>query len=156
MKNWQQYQLAEPILLEIENRFDRLQKFEEKYLNSQAHGYQSDEAETARAAILESIKAEAQSLPGKVYYWLYPFYKGNFLKLVAALGACGAMEKQKDDEASRAAFYSFFKTVPFDERLQLGERLNNPELTEQAHRIKNKIIAKRSAVKDFLNSNYGN
>lgn len=156
MKNWQQYQLAEPILLEIESRFDRLQKFEEKYLQSQNMGYQSEEVESAKEALLESIKSEASQLPGKVYYWLYPFYKGNFLRLVAALGACGVMEKQKDDEISRNAFYQFFKTVPFDERLQLGERLNNPELTEQAQKIRTKITAKRNAVEDFLNSNHAN
>ena len=157
MKNWQEFQKAEPILLEIESRFERLQKFESRYLSSQEeHGYQSRDVEAARDAIMESIRAEAAHINGKVYYWLYPFYRGNFLKLVAALGACGLMEKQKDDEISRTAFYSFFRTVPFEERLQLGERLNQPELTEQAHRIRNKIKAKRSAVQDFLNQNHAN
>ena len=158
MKNWQEFQQAEPILLRIESRFQKLKRFESRYPASEAnlHGFDEEDIILAKEALLESIKSDVASIPGKVYYWLYPFYGGNFLHLVAALGACGAMEKQRDDERSRNAFYQFFKTVPIDERLQLGERLNQPELTEQAKRIQARIQAKRKTVQDFMDKNHAN
>ncbi|MEO0468126.1 MAG: hypothetical protein AAF206_00795 [Bacteroidota bacterium] len=158
MNSWQEFQTSEPVLLEIERRFDRLQNFERRYAPDQeaVHGFSVADIATAREAMLESIRSEAEAIPGKVYYWLYPFYSGNFLRLVAALGMCGAMDRQKDDEESRQAFYRFFKTVPMDERMQLGERLNHPELTEQAKKIQKKLTAKRKAVKNFMDLNHGN
>lgn len=158
MKNWQQYQLAEPILQEIEGRFERLQKFESRYPESMAEelGLTPEDIRSARAALFESLKAEASLINGKVYYWLYPFYKGNFLTLVAALGSIGAMDKQKDDDESRAAFYRFFRSVPMEERLLLGERLDHPELTAQAKRIQTKIHNRRKNVESFVNKNFAN
>ncbi|MEL6589873.1 MAG: hypothetical protein AAFQ68_07335, partial [Bacteroidota bacterium] len=82
--------------------------------------------------------------------------KGNFLTLVAALGSVGAMDKQKDDDESRAAFYHFFRSVPMEERLLLGERLDHPELTAQAMRIQSKIQARKDKVTDFVNKNFAN
>lgn len=158
MKNWQQYQQAEPILQEIEGRFERLQKFESRYPESMAEelGLTPEDIRAARAALFESLKAEASLIDGKVYYWLYPFYKGNFLTLVAALGSVGAMDRQKDDEVSRAAFYRFFRSVPMEERLLLGERLDHPELTEQAQKIQTKIQNRRQKVESFVNKNFAN
>ncbi|MFK7921116.1 MAG: hypothetical protein AB8H47_04125 [Bacteroidia bacterium] len=158
MKNWQQYQKAESILQEIEGRFERLQKFESRYPESMAAelGLTPEDIQAARAALFESLKAEASLIDGKVYYWLYPFYKGNFLTLVAALGSIGAMDRQKDDDESRAAFYRFFRSVPMEERLLLGERLDHPELTEQAKRIQTKIQTRRKKVESFVNDNFAN
>lgn len=158
MRNWQEFQQAEPILRRIEERFQKLKRFEARYPASEVdtHGFNEEDILLAKEALLESIKSDASNIPGKVYYWLYPFYPGNFLHLVAALGSCGAMEKQKDDENSRNAFYQFFKTVPIDERLQLGERLNQPELTEQAKRIQAKIQAKKSSVQSYMDQNHAN
>lgn len=158
MKNWQQYQTAEPILQEIEGRFERLQKFESRYPESMAEelGLTPEDIQAARAALFESLKAEASLIDGKVYYWLYPFYKGDFLTLVAALGSIGAMDRQKDDDDSRAAFYRFFRSVPMEERLLLGERLDHPELTEQAKRIQTKIQTRRKKVESFVNDNFAN
>lgn len=158
MKNWQQFQEAEPVLLEIEGRFDRLQKFETRYPESKAAelGLTPEDIRSAKSALVESLKAEASLVKGKIYYWLYPFYKGNFLTLVAALGSVGAMDKQKDDEESRAAFYRFFRSVPMEERLLLGERLDHPELTAQAMRIQSKIQARKDKVTNFVNENFAN
>lgn len=158
MKNWKQYQEAEPILLRIEQRFSRLQNFERRYPANQTHlhGFSEEDLEHAKEALLESIRSDAAILPGKVFYWLYPFYSGNFLQLVAALGSSGMMDKQKDDPETRNAFYQFFKTVPLDIRLGLGEKLNQPELTQQARRIQAKIQAKKSLVKSHLDKNFSN
>ncbi|MEL7535004.1 MAG: hypothetical protein AAFN10_27120 [Bacteroidota bacterium] len=158
MKNWQQYQQAEPILQEIEGRFERLQKFESRYPESMAEelGLTPEDIRAAREALFESLKAEASLIDGKVYYWLYPFYKGNFLTLVAALGSVGAMDRQKDDDESRSAFYRFFRSVPMEERLLLGERLDHPELTEQAQKIQTKIQNRRQKVESFVNKNFAN
>ena len=158
MKNWKQYQQAEPILLRIEHRFSRLQSFERRYPANQTHlhGFSPDDITHAKEALLESIRSEAATLPGKVYYWLYPFYEGNFLQLVAALGSCGMMDKQTDDPESRNAFYQFFRTVPLNIRLGLGKKLNHPELTEQALRIQAKINAKKALVKSHLDKNFSN
>ena len=158
MKSWKEFREAEPVLKRIERRFSQLQRFEKKY---QALGFPDEEfseqdLQDAKAALLESIKADAMHVKGKVYYWLYPFYTGNFLQLVAALGSCGMMEKQKDDPQSRNAFYAFFKTVPLQERLELGKRLNHPELTEQATKIQKKIQAKKDALKKHMNQHHAN
>lgn len=158
MKNWKQYQQAEPILLRIEQRFARLQSFQQRYPADQTHihGFSPEDITHAIEALLESMRSEALILPGKVYYWLYPFYSGNFLQLVAALGRCGMMDKQTDNEETRNAFYQFFKTVPLDIRLGLGKKLNHPELTEQALRIQAKIKAKKALVKSHLDKNFSN
>lgn len=158
MKNWQEFQLAEPILKRIERRFTKLQNFERRYksVNAEVHGFSQNDLDETKEIILESIRDEAAMIPGKVYYWLYPFYSGNFLQLVAALGHCGMMERQKDDAESRNAFYQFFKTVPIDERLQLGERLNHPELTDQAIKIQKKIKARKDALRSHLNEHFAN
>ncbi|MEM7370913.1 MAG: hypothetical protein AAF587_20025 [Bacteroidota bacterium] len=158
MKNWKQYQQAEPILLRIEQRFSRLQSFQKRYPADQTHlhGFSPEDISHAKEALLESIRTDALLLPGKVYYWLYPFYSGNFLQLVAALGRSGMMDKQKDNPESRNAFYQFFKTVPLDIRLGLGQKLNHPELTQQALRIQAKIKAKKALVKSHLDENFSN
>lgn len=159
MKSWQEFRQAEPLLQRIERRFTQLQEFENKHkeeLENDSSQFSADDIFTAKKALLESIKAEAENLPGKVYYWLYPFYEGNFLQLVAALGSCGVMDKQKDDPESRSAFYRFFRTVPMKERLMLGQKLEQPELTEQAIRIQRKIQAKRAAVRTHINKHHSN
>ncbi|WNJ19963.1 hypothetical protein [Pontibacter sp. G13] len=158
MRNWEEFRKAEPTLQRIEERYAKLLRFEQKYPQGQAHvhGFTSEDLMEARNAMLSSIKVEARSLNGKIYYWLYPFYRGNFLKLVAALGSCGLMDKQKDDPESRNAFYKFFKTVPMEEKLHLGKRLNQPELTEKAMAIQQKIQQKKRAVKDHMDKYHGN
>ncbi|MDX2249453.1 MAG: hypothetical protein SF052_21900 [Bacteroidia bacterium] len=158
MKTWKQFKLEEPKLLRIEQRFTKLQNFERKcqQLSSGAGLLDIEDIKETREVILESIRAEAGTIQGKIYYWLYPFYAGNFLQLVAALGHCGLMEKQKDDAESRNAFYGFFRTVPVEERLQLGARLNHPELTQQSIQIQQKIQAKKDALKSHLNSHHAN
>ena len=159
MKSWQEFRQVEPLLRRIERRFTQLQSFEKKYkegLEEDSPHFSEEDILTAKNALLESIKSEAESLPGKVYYWLFPFYEGNFLQLVAALGSCGVMDKQKDDPESRSAFYKFFRTVPMKERLLLGQKLKQPELTEQAIRIQKKIQARRTAVRSHMNKHHSN
>ena len=158
MYSWSEFQQVVPLLQRIEARFARLRRFEAKYpVNAtHIHGFTEADIQHAREALLASLKADAQAVSIKMYYWLYPFYPGDFMCLVAAMGAVGVMEKQKDDEASRKAFYNFFRTVPMEERLQLGARLNNPELTEQAAAIQAKIKSKRSAVKNHMDSFHAN
>lgn len=158
MKNWEQFQLAHPTLLKIEKYYSQLVKFLKEYSPSESHfhGLTTDDIIDTRAAILQAMAEEANGINGKVYYWLYPFYEGNFLQLVAALGACNYMEKQKDDDESRRAFYRFFRTVPIEERLKLGDRLEEPELTDQAFRLQEKIKARKAQIKfklDTMNSN---
>lgn len=159
MKSWQEFREIEPQLQRIEKRFTQLQSFEKKYiadLEEDSPHFSEEDIQTAKKALLESIRVEAQRLPGKVYYWLFPFYEGNFLQLVAALGSCGVMDKQKDDPESRSAFYTFFRTVPMAERLLLGKKLKHPELTEQAIKIQKKIQAKRNAVRTHINKHHAN
>jgi len=159
MKSWQEFRTIEPLLQRIEKRFTQLQSFEKKYtaeLDDEDSPFSEEDILTAKKALLESIRAEAERLPGKVYYWLFPFYEGNFLQLVAALGSCGVMDKQKDDPESRSAFYKFFRTVPMKERLLLGQKLKHPELTEQAIRIQKKIQAKKNAVRSHINKHHAN
>lgn len=150
------FQQAEPLLLSIEERYNRLVEFEKAHDRTLHSHITKDQLNQARESLLESIRGEMDKVEGKIYYWLYPFYSGDFLQLVAALGSAGAMEKQKDDEESRNAFYRFFKTVPLQERLGLGKKLNNPELTEQAERIQSKIQAKKKNIRHFLNKHHAN
>ncbi|MEZ4826468.1 MAG: hypothetical protein R3C61_09260 [Bacteroidia bacterium] len=158
MKTWKEFKQVEPILQRIEKRFTRLQGLERTYhkLNPENSGITPEEIKETREVILESIREEAGGIEGRIYYWLYPFYSGNFLQLVAALGNCGMMETQKDDAESRNAFYNFFRTVPMEERLQLGERLNHPELTQQSIRIQEKIQEKKVALQEHINRNFSN
>lgn len=158
MNSWQDFVAAEPILQQIEDRFARLQAFEQTFetygLNE--FGLSDMDLRDTREMILERIRVDACQIPGKVYYWLYPFYKGDFLRLVAALGASGAMEKQKDDDESRQAFYRFFRSIPIQERLQLGKRLNHPRLAQEAEVIQQKISDRRSTVKQLLDTQFSN
>lgn len=158
MKTWKEFKLAEPTLQRIERRFAKLQVFERSYykLNPESSCIGPEDMKETREVILDSIRAEAETVEGKIYYWLYPFYSGNFLQLVAALGNCGMMETQKDDAESRNAFYNFFRTVPIEERLQLGERLNHPELTQQSIRIQEKIQARKESLQTHINRYHAN
>lgn len=158
MYSWSEFQQVLPLLQRIEARFARLRRFEEKYPENltHIHGFTVEDIQHAKAALLASLKADAKAVPLKLYYWLYPFYSGDFMCLVAAMGTAGEMEKQKDDDQSREAFYKFFRSVPMEERLQLGARLNNPELTQQAARIQAKIKAKRSEVKGHMDIFHAN
>ncbi|MEM7658285.1 MAG: hypothetical protein AAF399_19320 [Bacteroidota bacterium] len=158
MKNWQQYKESEALLLQIEARFSRLKRFEARTTeeNQELHGFTSDDIEIASQALKESINADISRLPGKVYYWIFPFYPGNFLQLVAALGSANAMDRQRNDPQSRQAFYQFFRTVPMEIRLGLGEKLNHPELSAQAKVIQKKIHAKKNKVKSYMDDHFGN
>lgn len=158
MRNWEEFKTVHPLLLRIESTYQRLEQFVNHYPASESHihGLSSEDIQDAKEVILEEIRMDAASIPGRIYYWLYPFYEGNFLKLVAALGACNMMESQKDDVHTQKAFYRFFRTVPMAERLKLGDRLNQPELTEKAMRIQEKIKARKAQIKirlDKLHSN---
>lgn len=158
MYSWSEFQQVVPLLQRIEARFSRLKRFEDKYpVNAtHLHGFTEEDIRHAREALLASLKSDAEAVGIKMYYWLYPFYPGDFMRLVAAMGAVGEMEKQTDNAASRKAFYHFFRTVPMEERLQLGARLKNPELTEQAAQIQAKIKAKRTEVKGHFDSFHAN
>ncbi|MEO1450447.1 MAG: hypothetical protein AAFV07_13030 [Bacteroidota bacterium] len=158
MYSWSEFQQVVPLLQRIEARFARLRRFEAKYPPNAGHihGFTEEDIQHAKEALMTSLQADAEAVSIKMYYWLYPFYPGDFMCLVAAMGAAGAMEKQQDDPASRKAFYNFFRTVPMEERLQLGARLNNPELSEQAARIQAKIKAKRSEVKGHMDTFHAN
>lgn len=158
MKNWEEFQLAHPTLQKIERSYSQLVEFLKDYTPSESHihGLTMDDILDTRAAILAAMADEARSISGKVYYWLYPFYEGNFLALVAALGACNYMEKQKDDEESKRAFYHFFRTVPVEERLKLGDRLGDPQLTDEAFQIQKKIKARKTQIKHKLDKLHSN
>lgn len=158
MKDWNQFISAEPILFTIEARYSRLQELEQA---ARQHGYGADadlifDWTDARNILLEGIRREAERLPGKIYYWLYPFYRGDFLQLVAALGACGAMEQQRDDDESRLAFYEFFRSVPLEERLELGQRLGAPHLAREAADIQQKIQQRKTGIKLIIDQHFGN
>jgi hypothetical protein len=158
MRNWQEYLLAEPLLRDLEQRYAKLKRFERQFTpeTSHEHGFSAADLAHAKSAMMESIRVDATRIPGKVYYWLFPFYPGNFLQLVAALGSCDAMDQQRDDPESRETFYQFFRSVPLDIRLGLGTKLNQPELTQQAISIQNKIHAKRTQVKEHLDDHFAN
>ncbi|MEO0899176.1 MAG: hypothetical protein AAFY71_22380 [Bacteroidota bacterium] len=145
-------------MLRIESTYQRLEQFVNRYPASESHihGLSEEDIQDAKEVILEEIRMDAASIPGRIYYWLYPFYEGNFLKLVAALGACNMMDTQKDDPETQTAFFRFFKTVPMQERLKLGEKLNQPELTEKAIRIQEKIKARKAHIKIRLDKFHSN
>jgi hypothetical protein len=158
MKNWNQFIASEPILFTIEARYGRLQELEQA-ARQQGYSASSDlifDWSDARNILLEGIRREAERLPGKVYYWLYPFYRGDFLQLVAALGACGAMDQQRDDEESRLAFYEFFRSVPLEDRLELGQRLGAPRLARESAEIQQKIEERKTGIKQIIDQNFGN
>lgn len=142
---------------EIERRFTQLKTLENRL--QIVHGEENlteKDADVVISTVMLSIVEDAAPLSGKVYYWLYPFYEGNFLQLVAALGASGVMEKQKDTQASRLAFYKFFRTVPIAVRLKLGERLNQPELAKEAAAIQAKITKRKMDVQTYMKKYHSN
>ncbi|MDX1905796.1 MAG: hypothetical protein SF053_02090 [Bacteroidia bacterium] len=154
MQTWQDYLTYEPILLRIESLYTRLLQLEEAWLGRDTAA--TELLSETRILLQEAIRTEAARIPGKLYYWMYPFYSGDFLRLVAALGCAGAMERQEDTADSRAAFYSFFKTVPLQTRLKLGQRLNHPELTARAQQIEDKLRERRDTIKQTLDAMYAN
>ncbi len=158
MKNWNEFQSAHPKLQKIEETYLSLHRFLKAYPLSkqEVHGLDEADLKYTREAVLEEMKKLAKELPGRVYYWLFPFYKGDFMKLVSALGACGAMGKQRDDPESRRTFYRFFRTVPVEERLKIGERLNQPELTAQSKEIQDKIKVRKTKIKLQLDQLHAN
>ena len=158
MNSWQEFQSVLPLLQRIEARYAHLQRLEESFepTEVEALGFHTADLDLARQALLASIRSEGDGLSGKVFYWLYPFYPGQFLRLVAALGSCGLMEKQQDDAASRDRFMRFFQTVPLQERLALGERLNHPGLIALADRIQRKVEDRRSRIKAEIDTHFAN
>ncbi|MCI4668758.1 MAG: hypothetical protein MRZ79_11530 [Bacteroidia bacterium] len=158
MKNWEEFQSIHPTLQRIENTYIQLVEFLQEYSPSESHihGLTEEDIVETRASILEVMAKDANKITGRIYYWLYPFYEGNFLKLVAALGACNSMEKQEDDDESRKAFYRFFRTVPVEERLKIGDRLNDPGLTQQAIKIQDKIKTRKAQIKIKLDKFHSN
>ncbi|GAB4417633.1 MAG: hypothetical protein OHK0039_28260 [Bacteroidia bacterium] len=143
MKDWFAFRRAMPLLQRIEQHYAALQALDPSDLAS-------------RAVLGDQLLADAHALPGQVYYWMYPFYEGDFLRLVAALGYCGAMQPQQDDPASRLAFYALFRTVPMDVRLRLGECLQHPGLIAQADAIRDKIDLRRETLKSHLDKHFAN
>lgn len=157
MNTWQEFQAIHPLLLRIEERYTRLLNFESKFEDPPTgFEFSEEDLDAVRSAVYDSIRYDAQELTDKMYYWLYPFYDGNFLRLVAALGACGIMHKQQDNQASRMAFYKFFRSVPLEERLKLGEKLNQPDLAEQAARIEAKLTKRKSMLKAYMEKYHSN
>ncbi|RMG73596.1 MAG: hypothetical protein D6722_03535 [Bacteroidetes bacterium] len=158
MNSWQEYQEVLPLLQQIEERYTLILRLEEKFQLSEAAelGFSGADLQAARQALLASIRMDGGALSGKIFYWLYPFYPGQFLRLVAALGSCGLMDKQQDDAASRQRFMRFFRTVPLQERLSLGKRLNHPGLIAQADKIQEKLDDRRDELKTYLDRYYAN
>ena len=159
MKNWKQYQQAEPILLRIEQRFARLQSFERRYPANQTHlhgFFLLRTSPTPERHWSKVSKAKQHPFLAKYITGCTHFTVAISYRLVAALGSSGMMDRQKDDPESRNAFYQFFRTVPLNIRLGLGQKLNHPELTEQALRIQAKIKAKKALVKSHLDKNFSN
>jgi hypothetical protein len=158
MNSWQEYQRAEPLLRQIEETYAQLERFEQSHPpeGSDHHGVTAQHLRALRQSVLKSIAADVRLLPGRVYYWLYPFYRGDFARLSRVLSLLGGIENRHDHPGARQTFYRFFRSLPREARKSLDAHLNDPELSRRSEAIQSRIDAMRSNVKARLDQEASN
>jgi hypothetical protein len=158
MNSWQDYERAEPLLRQIEETYAQLEYFEQTHPSDEAarHGVTVQHLRAVRQSVLRSIAEEVRRLPGRVYYWLYPFYRGDFARLSRVLTLLGGMENRRDHPDARRAFYRFFRSLPPEARRHLDSQLNDPELSRRSQAIQTRIQQMRNEVKSKLDRDAAN
>lgn len=158
MNSWQAYQRTEPLLRQIEETYAQLEHFEQMHPPelSARHGVTERHLQAVRQSVLTRLATDAAHLPDKVYYWLYPFYRGDFARLSRVLALLGYFEPRRDQPAARKAFFHFFRSLPPEARARLDAQLNDPELHRQSAAIQQRITAMKSALKSQLDQDAAN
>lgn len=158
MNNWKEFVEAEPLLLRVEENFQRYQRIlrmQRLLPPGDAHEVQAG-IDAARQAMVRRIRRDMQQVGGKVSHWMYPYYEGDFMVLVAALGYCGLMDQQRDDRESRRAFAAFYQSVP----PEVHAMLLNPALHPDARKVRPRERLRHQAmlhqVKTLLDTFYAN
>ena len=158
MYSWQDFRTAEPLLIQVEQTYAQLLRFEETHDHDsyQVHGFENQDVTQVSESVLTMIREELGRLPGKVYYWLLPFYSGNFHVLTQALERAGTRYEAKDTRKSRQVFYRFFLSLPEEQRLRLGTHIKSPELIKRSEEIRTEISRQKSKLKDLLDRRHAN
>lgn len=158
MNSWQDYQVAEPILREAELTYAQFERFQQTYPSNKVHehGIDARRMQKVRQSVLSNIAAEVNRLPGKVYYWLCPFYPGDFALLTRALIEVGHVEVRRSHPSARRAFYQFFRSLPPGAKDRLGREINDPELLQRSQAIQTQINSLKSSLKQRLDRDAAN
>ncbi len=158
MTTWAQYQTLIPTLTRIEEAYAQLEVFERYYRqeDSESHGLtRADIADVKRETIM-ALRREILGLPAKVYYWLLPFYPGDFLVLLRAIKAMGGYDPEEKSFNAKRDFYQFFLSLPFAERVILGLELGSTDLVQRTSSLLEKIEDKKEEITKQLNQHHGN
>ncbi len=158
MYTWNQYKSAESALIHIEETYAQLELFEKYYHpdNQEWHGLDQDDIEDVISQTEVALKSEISSLPGPVYYWLMPFYPGNFLTLIKAIKKLGKIDPELKTRKSAQSFYRFFMSLPYAEKVILGLNLESTELINRSNEVLQKIETRKQDLTDSINRHHSN
>jgi len=158
MHSWQDFRTAEPLLIQVEQTYAQLLRFEETHdVDSyQVHGFENQDVKQVSESVITMIREELRHLPGQIYYWLLPFYSGNFHILTQALDRAGITYGGKDTRKSRQVFYRFFLSLPTEQRERLGTHIKSPELIKRSERIRGEIDRQKANLKKMLDKRHAN
>ena len=158
MISWDQFSTLQPRLTRIEEAYAQLELFEKHYRTDDAshHGLTPEDIREVKQETMMALKAEISALPGRVYYWLLPFYKGDFLVLLRAFKALSTYDPEAHTTEAKRAFYQFFLSLPFPERIILGIQLDSVDLVNRTTDLLERIESKKQEFKEQLNQNYSN
>lgn len=158
MQSWEQFKSLEPKLIQIEEAFAQYEAFEAYYTsdNFHSHGLTPLDLEEVRRETLDALRTEIRRLPARVYYWLLPFYSGNFLTLLRAIERLADYDPEARGEVAKRSFLHFFTTLPFAERVVMGINLNSTELIYRTHDVLGKIEEKKQSVAQRIDQLHSN